>query len=149
MSKEGWNLENTDISKMGYQMRSDPAYLDSEIFIYQPSCLTLTSSPISASNMQLSSYPPCKVEIKTMTSFSSNAASSWPHSSQSQSFIRTRTPGLTLSPFMNISGLSLIKFERTQDSRSFIVKFFSPAFTSTLTWWIFTDWQRSSRPPLH
>lgn len=32
--------------------------------------------------------------MKTTTSFSSNSASRPPHSSQSQSFIRTRTPGL-------------------------------------------------------
>lgn len=39
-------------------------------------------------------YPPCRVEIKTITSFSSSVVSSWPLSSQSQSFTRTRTPGL-------------------------------------------------------
>lgn len=92
-------------------------------------------------------YPPCKVEMKTTTSFSSSVVSSWPLSSQSQSFTRARTPGLTVSPFINISGLSLIKLVRIQDSKSFIVNFSTPFCSSTLTLWIFTELQRSSNPP--
>uniref|UniRef100_A0A2P2IP66 Ubiquitin-related modifier 1 homolog n=1 Tax=Rhizophora mucronata TaxID=61149 RepID=A0A2P2IP66_RHIMU len=87
--------------------------------------------------------------MKTTVSFSSSIVSSWPLSSQSQSFTRTRTPGLTESPFMNISGLSLIKFVRTQASKSFIINFPVSLFGSTFTLCIFTDSQRSSSPPLH
>lgn len=47
--------------------------------------------------------PPCKVEMNTTTSFSSNTVSSWPLSSQSQSFTRTRTPGLLRKNYTNIS----------------------------------------------
>lgn len=40
--------------------------------------------------------------MKTTTSFSSSDVSSWPLSSQSQSFTRTRTPGLLLKHKNNI-----------------------------------------------
>uniref|UniRef100_A0A0A9GAZ1 URM1 n=1 Tax=Arundo donax TaxID=35708 RepID=A0A0A9GAZ1_ARUDO len=85
--------------------------------------------------------------MKTTTSFASNSASMPPHSSQSQSFIRTRTPGLTESPLTNISGRSLIKLDLTHESKPLIVTLPSPSSGWTSALCTFTEFSRSSSSP--
>lgn len=92
-------------------------------------------------------YPPCKVDMNTMRSFSFSSYSNSPMSSQSASLISTRIPGRTLSPWMNSSGRSAKRFSFTQKSRrptvqgSFLSGRLTSCFLILLT--------RSSAPPLN
>ena len=72
----------------------------STIMLWKAPNLIMAQANMRITNRHHSSnryYPPCKVDINTTISFSSSTASRLPQSSQSQSFISTRTPGLLLN----------------------------------------------------
>jgi len=118
----------------------------SSYFCCSPLVLQSPSVRFTFSRILWICYPPWRVEINTMLSFSCISYSNSPMSSQSASFINTKIPGRTDSPCIKSSGLSFSKLSLIQTNSLFMFHGF--ALFGKTTSCSFTLLNKSSAPPL-